>query len=118
MLTFRLADAGRALDALEGSVLDAIEDAVNRAGDVVAHDARADHPYQDRTGDLTASIEALPAVRTADGARGGVLAGEDYASFVEARGFAFLAPAAERSGGRVELELDRALEDAVRRGSG
>lgn len=113
----RLSGGEAALDALDAAVGDAIVDAVARGAEVIAHAARADHPYQDRTGDLSASIEALPAVPTADGAVGGVLAGEDYASFVEAKGFAFLEPAARRSEARLEFELDRALLDAVRRGA-
>lgn len=106
-----------AFDAMDAALGDAIEDAVNRGAGVIAHAARADHPYTDRTGDLSGSIEALPAVRTDDGARGGVLAGMDYASHVEAKGYAFLEPAAQRSEGRLDEELDRALEDAIRRGA-
>lgn len=104
-----------AFDALDEAVGDAIEDAVNRAAGVIAHAAAAEHPYTDRTGDLTGSIEALPAVRTAEGARGGVLAGMNYASHVEARGYAFLEPAAQRSEGRLDHDLHDALETAVRR---
>jgi hypothetical protein len=104
-----------ALDALDEAVGDAIEDAVNRAAGVIAHAAAAEHAYTDRTGDLTGSIEALPTVRTAEGARGGVLAGMNYASHVEARGYAFLEPAAQRSEGRLDHDLHDALETAVRR---
>lgn len=114
----RLVGGEDAFDALDDAIGDAIEDAVNRAAGVIAFGARADHPYTDRTGDLSGSIEALPAVRTAEGARGGVLAGMEYASHVEAKGYAFLEPAARRSEGRIDHELNDALEQAVRRGRG
>lgn len=115
MLRALLTGGDAAFDAIDAAVGDAIEDAVNRAAGVIAHAAAADHPYTDRTGNLTGSIEALPAVRTAEGARGGVLAGMDYASHVEARGYAFLEPAAQRSEGRLAHDLDDALEAAIRR---
>jgi hypothetical protein len=113
----RLIGGDDALDALDEALGDAIEDSVGRASEVIAHAARADHPYTDRSGDLTGSIEALPVVRTEDGARGGVLAGMTYASHVEAKGYAFLDPAAQRSEGRIDQALDDALEAAVRRGT-
>ena len=108
----RLHGGPEALDALDAAVGDAIEDAVARAAEVIAHAARADHAYTDRSGDLTGSIEALPAVRTEDGARGGVVAGMDYASHVEAKGFAFLEPAL-RSAARLEHERVVAAVDPV-----
>ncbi len=117
-LAFRFDGADAALDALDAAVVDAIEAAVARGAEVVAFAARAEHPYTDRTGNLTESIEALPAVRTADGAVGGVVAGASYAEFVERRPeYAFLGPAARRSEDRLAHELDDALEEAVRRGA-
>lgn len=101
----------RSLSEQLSSVLEA---AVTRGAEIVAFAARAEHPYTDRTGRLTASIEALPAVATGDLARGGVLAGMDYASFVEAS-HAYLAPAAQRVEGRVEHELDNILAAAIQR---
>jgi methylmalonyl-CoA mutase cobalamin-binding subunit len=106
------------LDAFETRMNEAIDDAlqaaVERGADVIAYAAKADHPYQDRTGDLTGSIEALPAIRAAEGVRGGVLAGMDYAAYVDAR-MPFLDPAARRSEDRIEHELDQLIHDAMRR---
>lgn len=115
-LDVMLTGLGPALDALDEAVLRGTVEGVTAAAETVAHAARADHAYADRTGALTASIEALPAERTERGAQGGVLAAEDYASRVEARGFAFLGPAFERSRDRIDHDLEDALDRAVRRG--
>ncbi len=111
----RLTGGDDAFDALDRAVGDAIVDAVARGAELIAHAARAEHAYTDRTGDLTGSIAPLPTVPTADGAQGGVVASMPYASFVEDKGFAFLEPAARRSDGRLGDLLDQSLEDAVRR---
>lgn len=113
----RLTGGEAAFDALDRAVDEAVVDAVARGAELIAQAARAEHPYTDRSGDLTASVAPLPAVPTADGAAGGVVASMPYASFVEAKGFAFLEPAARRSEGRLDDLLDRSLEDAVRRGA-
>lgn len=105
-------------ELLHRLVGDAVEDAVNRAAETVATAARVDHPYTDRSGALTASIEALPAVRTDGGAIGGVVAGEHYASFVEAQGYPFLGPALSASEARIEHDTEDVLEVALRRGAG
>lgn len=115
MITGFTLDLSPFLDDVERAGLDALEDAVTRAGEVVAFAARADHPYTDRTGDLTGSIEGLPAVRTANGAQGGVVAGMDYASYVEGRGYAFLEPALMSQQGRIDHELADALSRAAAR---
>lgn len=108
-------DVSPFFDALEHAARDALVDAVDRAAEVVAFDARAEHPYTDRTGQLTESIEALPAHATVMGAEGGVIASMPYASYVEARGFEFLSPAFQRSHDRIEHEMYDALERAVDR---
>lgn len=95
------------------AVMDGVETAVQRASEVVAHAARADHPYTDRTGALSASIEALPAVRVGEVVRGGVLAGAEYAEHVE-RSHPFLAPALDASLARIEQETDQVLHEAIR----
>lgn len=66
----------------------------------VADDARANHPYTDRTGDLTSSIQAIagPGLYEAQ-----VFAGTEYASYVEegvsgrSRPYPYLGPASERA---------------------
>ena len=84
----------------------------------VAAEAQASHPYTDRTGDLTASIEALPAQGDAlDGTlSASVVAGMDYAGYVEAAGFAFLEPAAERTESALVADAEAALARATRTG--
>lgn len=105
-------------DQVERSLSDmlssALEAAVARGAEIIAFNAKAEHPYTDRTGRLTASIEALPATVTGATAQAGVLAGMDYASFVEAS-HAYLAPAAQRTEGRIEHELDIILTAALQR---
>lgn len=111
-----------ALGALPAALDDALEDAVREAGDLVVVHAKADHPYQDRTGRLTRSIRAYaPRGRFTRGTlRGEVVATAPYASYLEdgttkIRGFAYLAPAATRMDGRMAQALEDALEAAVRR---
>ena len=110
-----LGDLAGALDQ-EGAA------AALRAAGVVADDARVTHTFQNRTGDLQASIN--PAA-----VRGGLLHGDlafdvaaemEYASFVNAgtsraRAYPFLAPALEHQDGAVAQVFDQALAEAVRR---
>lgn len=78
--------------------------AVERCATQVAGYARAEHPYTDRTGALTASLEPLPATGSLlDGTlEGAVVAGREYASYIEegttrARPYPYLEPAARAS---------------------
>jgi len=106
----------QALTGWEREVGEALGEVAEEHAARVAAEARASHPYTDRTGNLTASIEALPAQGSVRGGdlTASVVAGEDYASYVDRGRFAFLVPAAER----VERELadaaERALAEAVR----
>ncbi len=102
-----------ALDAELDRLLDAALEQISRR---VADEARASHPFQNRTGDLEASIRPLDTHGSAlDGTlTGGVVADEEYASYVEDKGFAFLEPAWERVEGEAESLLDDALESAAR----
>lgn len=104
----------RLLDALD----DELETAVRRSTSAVAFAARADHPYTDRTRNLTRSTrDYAPRGRASEGTlRGEAGAYEDYASFVERKPrFAFLEPALERSRDHFDRYRDDALEAAVRR---
>lgn len=110
-----LAEVGAAVD--EGA-----RAAVERQGERVAGAARADHPYQDRTGDLTTSLEGLPAMGSAlDGTlQGGAAAGTEYASYVEegterSRPYPYLAPAAELTEPAFEQDADAQLQTAIDR---
>lgn len=106
--------ARRLVDALD----DELEVAVRRSTSAVAIAAKADHPYTDRTYELTRSIrDYAPRGRASDGTLRGEVGGyAEHASYVERkRRFAFLAPAYERSQQHFEQYRDDALEAAVRR---
>jgi len=110
-----LSDLGEAVN--EGT-----EAAVERHGDRVAGAARADHPYTDRTGDLTASLEGLPAMGSAlDGTlQGGTVAGTEYASYVEegterSRAYPYLEPAATLTEPAFEQDADAQLQASLAR---
>ena len=95
-----------------------LHEAVRRGAQMVAETARADHPYVDRTGNLTRSIRSYAPRGTFlnESLRAEVIATERYASYLERRQlYAFLAPALGRSEGRIEHDLHDALEAAVER---
>ena len=86
----------------------------------IASTARADHPYTDRTGDLTASTEGLPAQGSAmqGTLRGAVVAGMDYASYVEqgttrSAPYPFLGPAGDANDGYLAELGEEALQRAA-----
>lgn len=110
------------LSTLEVVVGDELAAALTRGAEAVAFTAKADHPYTDRTGNLTASIEALPAVGSLrDGTlAASVVAGMGYASFVEqgtahSAPYPYLEPALDANEGRIEEEAERGLAQAVDR---
>lgn len=100
-----------AINELETGVLTAYRDSLSAGAEIIAGIARRDHPYTDRTGDLTASIESI--APPAAGFSAAVVAGEDYASFLEERGFAFLEPAARTADPYMENDLDNRLRTAI-----
>lgn len=103
----------RELATFERCALDGIETAVARAGEIVAEEARASHPYTDRSYQLTESTRALDPVSTGDKVLGGVIADTEYAEYVE-RSHPYLAPALERAMPRVETEAARVIDAALR----
>ena len=105
------------LRALPGHLDDTVQAAVERSAEAVADTARRDHPYMNRTGDLEASTEPDRAsgAFTSDTLHCAVVAGMPYASYVEARGYAFLEPALQRNEARVAQEFFQAFEAAVAR---
>lgn len=109
----------RELTTFERRTIDGIEAAVARAGEIVADEARASHPYTDRSYELTESIRGLDPVSTGDKALGGVIADAAHARYVDegtermaAR--PFLAPALERARPRVDAEAARVMDLALR----
>lgn len=101
------------VERLDAAVMDGLEEAVRRASNVVASAARADHPYTDRTGTLTAMTLPLDTVRAGATVRGGVSAGTDYAQYVD-RSHPFLEPALDAQRARIEQETDQVINAAVR----
>lgn len=118
MFTARLDGIEEALQELEDEVMEALPGIVTQWAQGAAQHARAEHPYTDRTGDLTASIEALPARTMGDRVEGGVVAGMDYASFVDegtsrARPYPYMEPAAQASEPYAEEIAERGLRTAT-----
>jgi hypothetical protein len=114
---------GHALfDALDDEMAHAIE----RAGEIIAEEARQNHAFTNRTGDLEASIRSIPPVgRFLDGTlRGGVVADMPYASYVEgseigaeasASARPFLQPALEQKQSELDDEVQAAANRAAER---
>lgn len=116
MFRARLDGFDAAIRDLEREVNASLPPVVERAAQDIALRAKSMHPYTDRTGNLTRSIEPLPAVSAPDGmVRGGVVAGEEYASYVEAAGYEFMEPAAREVEPTMEVDAARTLADAAAR---
>jgi hypothetical protein len=103
------------LRALEQALDEQVEQALHLLMFHVAEEAQARHPYQDRSGDLTGSIQVLdPTGRFWDGTlEGGVEASMEYASFVEEHVGPILDPIWEASEAKADELLDEALERAA-----
>jgi len=103
--------AQRQLDAL-GEEIDAV---VALISETIAEEARSNHPYQNRTGDLQASTQALEPTGSfySDTLLGEVVALEDYATYVEDKGYQFLEPALEAKSSQIDRMLNDAIERAV-----
>lgn len=116
MLTATLDGIPAALATLGESVDRQLDAALEQVSRLTAEEAQANHPFTNRSGDLESSIRPLDTFGSALGGTltGGVVADEDYASFVEANGFAFLEPAFARVEASAERELDDALDSAAR----
>jgi len=104
-------ECDRVLDALAR----AAEDGLDRAAELTAAQARASHPYQNRSGDLQASTQAVPVAGFLydDTLVSYAVASEPYAAYVEAS-HPFLGPAYEAQAGRIEHEVLFLLEQACR----
>lgn len=100
---------------LEDQLDDELREAMREVGEVVASAAKADHPYQDRTGRLTRTTRAYaPRGRFGAGTLAvEVVATQEYASHVARRRGDWLEAAYRRSAPRVEHEVERALARAV-----
>ena len=86
------------LAKVQGELLDALVVAVEISQAGVSNFAKANHPYVDRTGQLTNSIQPGAVVVAKDNITGEIIADKAYASWVElgtsrSRPFPFLYPA-------------------------
>lgn len=88
---------------------------LDRAARLTAEQARSQHWYRNRTGDLERSTQAQEADGAvfSDGASSSVVAQMQYASFVDARS-RILEPAYELVRDRVEADVATILEQALR----
>ncbi len=110
--------AGRLLDALDASMTDA----ARRGAELVAASARAEHPYQNRTGDIERKTELAgpDGTFTAGTLVVFVEADTEYASFVDegtarSRPFPFLLPAYEREEPSIVDLFNDAMREAAQR---
>jgi hypothetical protein len=106
----------QAIDAIERSLGEELPHGMASAAEVVADEAKAEHPFENRTGDLEASIHAEPApfVGLRD-LEARVVASMDYASYVEDKpDFAYLEPAG-RSAEYGVIDATAPLDDAMQR---
>lgn len=114
MLTATLTGVDEWLAELAADVDAGADAGLTAASELVADEAKAHHAFENRSGDLEASIRALePSGRLSDDTlRGGVIADEDYGEYVEAH-VPFLEPAwdarEQDAADAMEREIDRAL---------
>lgn len=90
--------------------------ALARATELVTDEARAHHTFENRTGNLEASIESVPptGVFSHGTLQGAAAAGMPYAEYVEARpGYAFMQPAADAVARQIDAEGQRIFDDAL-----
>lgn len=73
-----------------------------------AQTERREHTYQNRTGNLERSTKATEAMATDNSAQVDLIAGTEYASFVNARGYMVIDEVAERAEQEIEYFLDGA----------
>lgn len=73
-----------------------------------AQDERRGHTYQNRTGDLERSTKATEPVTSANSVQVDLVAGMDYASYVNTRGYMMIDEVAARADEEIEFFLDGA----------
>lgn len=105
-VTIDLSDVKRALARGQRALERETQRTVDDVAQAVADHAKTNHPYRDRTTNLTNSIQVLPGPGLNEAQ---VFAGEEYASFVEegtkredgsqrSAPYPYMAPAAEAEG--------------------
>lgn len=105
----------RMVQALERAIPSHVEAGLSAILDRTAEQARASHPYTNRSGRLQQETQArgIEGDFFRDNLTGEVRADTFYASFVEERGFEFLAPAYERIGAEAESLMEQQLDAAA-----
>lgn len=110
------------LGDLEGSIERAIHAGLDAVATTTAHEAKSNHVYQNRTGDLQSSTIARASEGDvwSDGATAAAELGEQYASYVDRwahgkTGAGILEYAWERVQGQAVAEFERILIEAVTR---
>jgi len=101
-----------------------LAEAVKATSEAGAHEAQANHPYTDRTRDLTKSIHAEPARISGRNVDGAIVADEYYASFVNngtsrSKPYPFMPIAERKANDVIEENTERACDrfcDTVNRG--
>jgi len=94
------------------------EDGMERASALIAAEARSRHAYTNRTTNLQRSTHHVPPHGSLHGGNltGLVVADEDYASYVEDAGYAFLLPAFVRRQSEAARVMTLALRQALNGG--
>lgn len=112
----RIYGLDEAISDLEGALDEELQQGILRAAQAVADEAAAHHEYHNQTGALQAGTQAgATRGRASDGEIAAeVVADTNYGEYVE-RKLPFLEPAAERADGRIEDELEAALQRAAER---
>ena len=109
------------LSDLEGALTEELAAGMERAGEMVAAEARSTHDYENRTGLLEErTMVGGPVTTTANHVTVPIVADTRYASFIEdgtsrIRPRRFLAKAAERRASGIDAELAVALHRAGER---
>lgn len=99
------------------AVTEGLEEGIGTAAEMVAEEARARHPYVDRSGELTESTRATSAQVVREGVVvASVEATADHAVYVN-RLRPFLEPAMARVAPHAEAEVERSILNAIRRRS-
>lgn len=101
--------------AVASTLIEELRDAVERTSRHAMQVAQTEHKYQDRTGDLTSSIEIITPHLTPSAVDGGIRAGERYASFLEngtrkMKPYPFMKYGAIAAAFRLPEECERACE--------
>lgn len=105
------------LSKYEKNVVDRLVTAVQITQAEVVNEAKANHPYTDRTQTLTKSIQAGDVIIKQGSVDGNILALADYASFVEfgtsrSQAYPFLGPAILKSRNSFNRRVDEAFGGA------